>query len=478
MKAPRRLLMVVALLSTIFSSGQAAAQERFNDTYAQITNIQGRKVHSLDGMWKYIVDLQKIGYLDYRNKPMPIERTYFMDRSTKTDPTVLLEYDFDLCDSIAVPGDWNTQKERLYYYEGAVWYRKKFSFHPENGKRYFLYFGAVNYEATVGLNGQIIGHHKGGFTPFDIEITDKVKDGVNSLVVLVDNTRKKPEVPTDISDWWNYGGITRSVGIVEVDEVFVRDYSIQIEKSGNGCTIYGWVETDGGDGDVSLSIPELGLSKKGRTEGGRMEFSFAASPVLWCPENPKLYDIAISYGKDVIRDKVGFRFIETKGDRILLNGKEIFCKGVCIHEEQIGSGGRIVSKEQDKALLDEAAFLGCNFVRLAHYPHNEDMVRLAEEMGIMVWSEVPVYWTIDWTSEETYRNALTQLEDNITRDKNRCNIIIWSVANETPISEERTTFLSGLIDRAHEMDPHKARILRHGDKGHHAGERAQGCNCR
>lgn len=440
---------ICAIACTDKNVKTASGNVPFNDVSPLITNIGARTSYSLDGAWKYIADPQRIGYYNYRNKPLAPGSNYFADRSSTADPTALVEYDFDLADSLAVPGDWNTQKEKLYFYEGMLWYRKKFNFEPAEGKRYFLYFGAVNYEAVVGLNGKEIGHHTGGFTPFDIEVTGKLRSGSNSLVVMVQNDRRKEAVPTDITDWWNYGGITRSVKLVEVPENFILDYSVQIRRGDGGNEIYGWVKTDGNAEGATVSIPELGKSVKADAAGG---FSFAAEPELWCPENPKLYDVIIETASDKVADRIGFRFVETKGKKLLLNGKEIFCKGVSIHEEQIGMGGRVTSREQCRALLDEAAAMGCNFVRLAHYPHNEDMVRLAEEMGIMVWSEIPVYWTIDWNNQGTFDNAATQLTENITRDRNRANIIIWSVANETPISEERNSFLFKLIDRAHELD--------------------------
>ena len=103
-------------------------------------------------------------------------------------------------------------------------------------------------------------------------------------------------------------------------------------------------------------------------------------------------------------------------------------------------------------LYAKAKELGCNFVRLAHYPHNEEMVREAERMGFLVWSEIPVYWTIHWENKDTYQNAEQQLCDMIARDKNRCNIIIWSIANETPHSKTRLTFLSNLANKARSLD--------------------------
>ena len=131
----------------------------------------------------------------------------------------------------------------------------------------------------------------------------------------------------------------------------------------------------------------------------------------------------------------------------------MFLRGVCIHEEfPLNGGGRVNDADKAKQLLLWAKELGCNFVRLAHYPHNEDMTRLADQLGIMVWSEVPVYWTIDWTNAATYANAEQQLTDEIRRDANRAAIIIWSLANETPVSEARTKFLTQLAARARALD--------------------------
>ncbi|MBR4133639.1 MAG: beta-glucuronidase [Bacteroidales bacterium] len=434
----------------------AVLQLHAQDPYPQIVNIPGRSAICLDGNWKYIVDVYNTGAMDYRANPVPDRSSFFADRSFYSDQTKLVEYDFDYAKEMAVPGDWNTQRPELYYYEGAVWYRTKFDCRPEPGKRYFLYFGSANYETVVGLNGRRIGSHEGGFTPFNFEVTDRLQDGANSLVVNVDNTRRMDGVPTVNSDWWNYGGITRSVYMVETPETFIREYSVQLKK-GSQRVIEGWVRLDGPDAsaEVTVSIPELKVSRTVTADAsGIARFEIDAKPVLWCPENPKLYDVTLSSGGDKISDRIGFRTIETSGDRILLNGKEIFCKGISIHEEMIGgAGGRANSAEHARALLAEVKAMNCNFVRLAHYPHNENMIRAAEEMGIMVWSEIPVYWTISFDNPDTYANAERQLTDMITRDRNRANVIIWSVANETPLGDSRLRFLGNLIAKARELDP-------------------------
>ena len=422
----------------------------------QIINIAARKTVPLDGIWKTIVDPYENGYYNYRLKPLPDSESYFADRDFDSDRTVLYEYNFNTDKTLQVPGDWNTQRPELYYYEGTVWYRRNFDYTLDPGKRLFVYFGAANYETVAGLNGRKIGKHTGGYTPFNFEITGMVKKHDNSLVVKVDNRRKPEGVPTVNCDWWNYGGITRSVLLVETPETFIRDYYVQLKKD-DMKTIAGWVRLDGNKAvqEVTVSIPELKISKSVKTdENGHASFEIKAKPEYWCPENPKLYDVDIKAETDSISDRIGFRSIKTDGTDILLNGKKIFCRGVSIHEEMpYGKSGRAFSEDHDRILLGWARDMGCNFIRLAHYPHNEAMVRLAEEMGFMVWSEIPVYWTIHWDNPDTYANAEAQLEDMINRDKNRANVIIWSVANETPHGDARLKFLSSLISRAREMDP-------------------------
>ncbi|MBO5546930.1 MAG: beta-glucuronidase, partial [Bacteroidales bacterium] len=197
---------------------------------AQIQNVGSREKVSLDGNWKAFIDQYETGYYDYRRNPMPDAETFFADRSFHADRTKLVEYDFDTASELRVPGDWNTQRPELYLYEGTVWYRQKFQASPRPGTRTFLYFGAANYEAVVGLNGHPVAKHLGGYTPFNIEITDQVRSGENAVIVKVDNKRMFEGVPTVNSDWWNYGGITRDVYLVTVPETFIREYSVQLSK--------------------------------------------------------------------------------------------------------------------------------------------------------------------------------------------------------------------------------------------------------
>lgn len=452
----KKTVYILVLAAAALSCGPKGEVNLEADApYPQITNVTARPSVSLDGEWNYIVDIYEAGYRDYRRVPVPVQQSFFLDHGWYSEKTRLIEYDFDNAPTLQVPGDWNTQKPELYYYEGSVWYRRLFSQEQKAGKRYFLYFGAANYETVVGLNGELLGAHKGGYTPFNFEVTGKLKDQ-NSLVVLVDNARRYENVPTVNFDWWNYGGITRSVCVVETPETFIRDYSIQLKK-GDASRIAGWVQLDGKDArqKVSVSIEELDLKVEFATdEGGYGSFEVEAQPERWSPEHPRLYAVALSSETDALEDRIGFRTIETKGTQVLLNGEPVKLKGVSVHEEKpFEAGGRAASVEDFRTTLSWAKEMNCNFVRLAHYPHSEAEVRLAEEMGLMVWSEIPVYWTIQWNNPDTYACAAQQLTDNITRDKNRANVIIWSVANETPVEAKgRKEFLSRLMKLARELD--------------------------
>ncbi|NDV61647.1 beta-glucuronidase [Puniceicoccales bacterium CK1056] len=422
---------------------------------ALITNVDHRETTSLAGKWRVIVDPFETGFYSYRYEEIKNRDNGFSMDAKAADKSALLEYNFDSSGTLDVPGDWNSQREKLFFYEGTVWYRKKFDYHLQPGKRLFAYFGAINYEAIVYLNGQKVGTHTGGFTPFNFELTNYLKAGENSLVIKADNKRRSTAIPTVMSDWWNYGGLTRRVLLIEESNTFIRDYHIQLAKDSME-TIAGWVQLDGAEGaqPVTVRIPEAGITQTVQTdERGYAEISFDADLSLWSPDNPKLYRVEISAGEELLEDEIGFRSVQVRGNDILLNGKAIFLRGICIHEESPLRPGRAYTPEDARILLEWSKELNCNFVRLAHYPHNEYMTRQADRMGILVWSEIPLYWTISWDNPEVYSNAVQQLTEMITRDKNKASVILWSVANETPVSEQRTKFLADLTKVARSLDP-------------------------
>ncbi|MEX0685790.1 MAG: glycoside hydrolase family 2 TIM barrel-domain containing protein [Balneolales bacterium] len=441
---------------TLALAGAISSQEKADRSAVLesdlLTNIQGRKTTSLDGLWDIIIDPYKNGYLTYRSRIKP--NGYFKNQKNES-PRDAVEYNFDLSDRLNVPGDWNTQMEQLYWYEGTVWYKKDFKWSLQSDKRVFLHFGAVNYDAMVWVNGEMAGRHEGGFTAFNFEVTDLLKEGDNFVILMVDNTRRSEGVPTTMTDWWNYGGITRPVHLVETEQNFIQDYFVQLAP-GSLDRIQGWVHMNGTQPNqrVTLAIPEAEIEVSVNTdEEGYAEWSAIADLELWSPDNPKRYEVLLSTESDQIADTIGFRSIETRGEDILLNGKPIFLRGINIHEEAPYRSGRANNLKDAETLLGWAKEMGCNYVRWAHYPHNEIMTREADRLGILIWAEVPVYWAIQWENPETLKNARNQLSEMIHRDKNRAAVILWSLFNETEESEERNDFIRSLIDRTRELDP-------------------------
>ena len=417
-----------------------------------IGNVINRQAISLNGDWHYLVDVQECGYYGYRREKL---RNGFFRNAKPQQPEDLIEYDFDKAETMPIPSDWNTRDERLFFYEGTVWFHRSFNYQPKAGRRTLLYFGAVNYEAVVFVNGQEVGQHVGGFTAFNFDVTGLLKDGENFVTVKVDNKRSRSSVPTLIFDWWNYGGITRDVMLVDVATTYIENYSLQLNRKNTQQLDFSLQLNEKKAGQqIVLNIPELKVKQTLTTDAnGQIAAALKAKKLqLWSPEAPKRYQVELSLNGETLKDEIGFRTIETRGKQLLLNGRPVFLKGISIHEEKPYGGGRANSSDDAHTLLSWAKELGCNFVRLAHYPHNEYMVREAERMGLLVWSEIPVYWTIDWTNDDTYANASHQLNNMIRRDQNRCNVIIWSIANETPHSAERDLFLSRLSKQAHDMD--------------------------
>ncbi|MCG2461613.1 beta galactosidase jelly roll domain-containing protein [Flavobacteriaceae bacterium F89] len=449
----------IAFLAIFLSISFLSAQEDL------ITNIDSRKKVSLNGTWNYIIDPYNTGFLDYHLKERQEDdrEAYWQDPTIK-DKTERIEHGYQMPYTIQVPGDWNSQDEKFLYYEGTVWYQRNFDLDVAQDERVYLYFGAVNYETHVYLNGKKLGTHNGGFTAFNFEIPkDVLKEKDNFLVVMVNNTRKKNEIPSLNLDWWNFGGITRNVSLVIVPEKFIQSYSINLDqdqdiqssKKRNRFKIEGTVHLNKPVpfSIVTVEIPALKLHEEYKVEGDSCRFNFEVKDLkLWAPGSPKLYQVAIRMGEEELKENIGFRKIETSGKDVLLNGEPIFLRGVCIHEEIPQDMRRAYSREDALTLLGWAVDLNANMVRLAHYPHNENMVKIADSLGLMVWSEIPVYWALNFESDEVLKNAKTQLEEMISRDKNRASVVIWSVGNETPVSATRTEFMKELIFKSKELD--------------------------
>jgi beta-glucuronidase len=444
----RHVAFCLCFFAALIAAASAHAQQA-----TLLVDVDHRTQVSLDGPWHYIPDPYREGW---GSNPDHASPNGYAKNAHYVPGGPLVQYDFSQSPTLDVPGDWNSQKDSLFYYEGLLWYQRDFTWHPKPHTHVFLHFGSVNYAAHIFVNGQHVCDHEGGFTPFDCDITSSAKDGDNFIVAAVDNQRTVDRVPTLRSDWWNYGGITRSVSLVEVPDTYIDDYSLQL-KRGTQNQLDGYVHLTGADAGthVALRIPDLRIEKDAVTDtNGRAEFSFAASGLeLWSPDHPRLYAINLHVGADDLKDDIGFRTVEVQGDQILLNGKPIFLRGISYHDEAPFRSGRSWSNKDAETMLGWVRELHCNFVRMAHYPHTENETRLADRMGILAWEEVPVYWAIDWTNPHTLDVAKHQLWELIRRDHNDPSVIMWSLSNETPESPERNAFIHQLAVEARAQDP-------------------------
>lgn len=406
-------------------------------------NVYGRDFHLLNGKWNVIVDLYDQGRRMevYKNRVPQTKEEFY-------------EYSFENGMRLNVPGDWNSQSSELKYYEGTVWYGRHFEANISPDKRQFLYFGAVSYRCRVYLNGHEIASHEGGFTPFQVEVTDVLSEGDNFLVVEVNNTRSVDAIPAMAFDWWNYGGITRDVMLVTTPRLFIRDYFVRLDNVQKDLIHATVALSAKGVRDVRIEIPELNIERTLQTnEEGVGSISLKVRKLeLWEPEKARLYRVVITSEEDRIEEEIGFRQIIVDGTRILVNGNPVFMRSISFHEEIPQRMGRAFSGADASMLLNEAKALGVNMIRLAHYPQNEYTVRMAEKMGIILWQEIPIWQGIDFEDRGTMEKAQTMLGEMINRDKNRCAVCFWGVANETKPSDARNSFLLSLLEKARSID--------------------------
>lgn len=450
----RLLASLAMLLFGVFASPPAFAQ-------AVLTAADLRDHQSLDGAWHWSVDPFRDGVAGFHGGPPNPSTQRWQDtvqaEVAAKDPRALFEFDMQRSPTVQLPGSWIGHAPEMRYYQGLVWYQRTFQTPaPDGSKRVFLRFGAADHAAEVYLNGKHVGRHAGGFTPFAFDVTRLLRPGSNQITIGVDSARTDADVPPPVTDWETYGGITRSVTLVTVPETFVDDAWVRLGRDGR---IYADVRLDGLNAagrDVRVSIEGVGHIDGVTDAKGMWKGSMTPAHELerWSPESPKLYEVRVEAGSDVLRDRVGFRTVEVRGTQILLNGQPVFLRGISMHEEELGKDPvRKITPAAARALLTEIKYgLNGNFVRLAHYPHSEVTTRLADELGLLVWSEVPVYWRVAWDNPAALTQARQMLRENIVRDRNRGSIILWSVANETPVSDSRNSFLRTLIADVRALD--------------------------
>ena len=419
-----------------------------------MTNVYGRKTKSLNGNWEIIVDEAGFGF---RNV---MRHRFIADKKPLPTGMELIESSFDKRKTLKVPGDWNSQDPKLDRYRGKVLYHKLVAIDKKKDKRYLIHFGGSNYVTDLFVNSKLVGRHIGGYTSFNFDITDFITAGENTIIARVDAFLDDSTIPTmRTSDFWKYGGITRDVQLVEVPENYISQYHVYLSDRETG-EIRGWVQLNRelANQQINLRIPKLDVKLSAKTNAkGKAEFVARVKNLsLWSPDNPGLYTVKIASGESKLQDKIGFRSISVQGKQILLNGEPVKLYGISMHEETPLREGVANTRKDAEVQLGLIKELGANFVRLAHYPHNEYTVKLADELGLMVWSEIPIVSLIDWENEETLAAATTQITDNLLRDLNRASIVMWSISNETfPKTEPRLNFLKSLASTVKTLDDSK-----------------------
>lgn len=409
--------------------------------------VNGRNGESLNGMWNYAVDQYDTCVRQQWYKEKYVDGNGF---------SLPVDFSFDEWPLMELPSCWNVLSPEYKLYEGSMIFTKTFPFALREDQRVILRIGAANYLVRIFLNGQYVGMHRGGSTPACFEITDLLQEE-NRILIQVDSSRRAEQVPTENTDWFNYGGLYRDITLFTVPETYINDFRIGLVPDGKFNRISAEITlSDPQSGFAVLCIPELAIRQEIEVKDGKGTITFTGHPALWTPENPVLYQVSLSFQNDTVTDRIGFREISVKGREILLNGTPIFLRGISCHEDSV-KNGKALTREERVENIKLAKELGCNFMRIAHYPHHEEMARLADEMGILLWEEIPVYWAIRFGRQKTYEDAENQLKELIKRDYNRASVIVWSVGNENADTDERLSFMKNLAQCAHALD--KTRLV-------------------
>ncbi len=362
---------------------------------------------------------------------------------------------------VDLPHTWNAADafdKTEGYRRGEGWYRRDLTLGEAHaGTRIFLYFEGANQVAEVFVNGQRAGQHVGGYTAFCFDVTDLVRvPGSNTVAVRVDN-RHDPDIPPLDADFTFYGGIYRDVWLVATDPVHID----LLDHAGPGVYLTTPDITDASatvtarvrvtnDATTASNVrlthrvfdsenTEVARwNGERRVAGGTTETvttsGRVANPQRWSPPNPHLYrvetDVLDESGAllDRVTQPLGFRTLRVEGDGFYLNGQKTTLTGTNRHQDRPGKGNALTNADhrRDVELIKDTGF---NFLRLAHYPQDEAVLRATDAVGLAVWEEIPVVNTIT-QSEAFARHAETMLVEMIKQHYNHPSVVMWGYMNE------------------------------------------------
>jgi len=404
-----------------------------------------RNRESLNGDWFFTLDMHDEGLRQqwYKDEPQSPEKW--------EKPR---DYNANQGRTLAVPSNWSMQEPSWLFFEGGAWYTRYIK-HEKNAKlpKTILRIGAANYQTRIFINGKFVGTHKGASTPFCVDISHFLSEGDNRLQIQVDNRRSLQRVPMRHFDWFNHGGIYRDIELIYLPAHYLKHAVVHWEPvNGTGHLHVHMTLNEPIDGKAMVFIDDLNLQIEVAIHKGEGRATVSASPQLWSPEKPQLYGVRFEFGGDVVREKIGFRHIQVQGTQLFLNGTPLRLKGICVHEDDLHLG-KVSTPEDVRQRFRDAQEMGCNFLRLSHYPHHEHVAQIADEVGILLWAEIPVYWAIDFESATTLNDAKNQLCELIKRDQNRASIILWGIGNENHDTDARLAFMQELAKTTKQLDP-------------------------
>ncbi|GAA4951985.1 glycoside hydrolase family 2 TIM barrel-domain containing protein [Algibacter agarivorans] len=409
----------------------------------------------------------------------------YLENDTKSIDDALKQNDWE---NINLPHSWNaldaTDLEAGYRRSGS-WYKKEMDVSSIiSGFTYQLYFEGVNITSEVYVNGKKVGGHVGGYIGFTIDITEAISIGSNIILVRADNGYDPEIIPSQKSDFFIFGGITRDVWLETLPDQYVSNLKITTPKvSASNAELQATVSVNNADNNSNLKVKASLLDANGKSiksslfditdNTSEINFKTIENPKLWGTDNPNLYTLLVELVenemvKDKISDRVGFRWFEFKDHgAFYLNGKRLLLRGTHRHEEHAGVGAAM-SNAQHRTDIELIKDMGANFVRLAHYPQDPEVYKACDELGLLVWDELP--WCRGGLGNDVWKaNTKTMLKEIIEQNFNHPSIILWSMGNEIywlpdfedgDNRENINVYLKELHDYSHELDPSRKTAIR------------------
>jgi len=391
--------------------------------------------------------------------------------------------------SCAVPGAYNEQFNDYRYYMKHVWYVTRFNL-PESarGNAITLRFGGVTYRAKVWLNGKYVGSHEIGHLAFEFDCTGKANfGGKNVLVVKSDNILSETTMPACgvkqghwapigdkfppmSADYFTWGGITYSVWLTILPKVRIKDITVTTDIRGKAGIVNCEAEVNSSRIDrVTFAVGGVSRDATVRDKKAKAKITVEKAK-FWSPDSPNLYDLKVTaFARGVQVDEyvlpVGIRTIEVKGLKVLLNGKPIYFHGFSRHEEYplVGHGVHLNAIIKDFQLLK---WIGANSIRTAHYPNCEEVFRIADKVGIMIFEEAPCVSIFIYKDLKKMKNPrippamaknhMQALSEMYARDKNHPSIVMWSVANECAADTAKAArYWKKIYEHMKKLDPRR-----------------------